>query len=62
MPTKAQDELARAIANRRREIAAETRKLDAKIAGITKDMRRLAEDGTTAQKEAARVWLELMGK
>ena len=62
MPKKTQDELARAIAKRRREIAAETRKLDAKIVAQVPAIRELAEHGKVKERKLARRWLALANR
>ena len=59
MRTKAQNALARAIANRRREIAAERAEIDRRIADLAPSIRALAKSGTAEQRRLAARWLAL---
>lgn len=57
MRSNAQNALARAIANRRREIAAERAEIDARIAGQTPTITALSKTGSPEQRRLAARWL-----
>lgn len=57
--TKAQAELAHAIASRRREIENERAAIQKRIDATRPEIRVLAATGTRAQRELARRWLAL---
>lgn len=57
MRSNAQNALARAIANRRREIAAERAEIDVRIAGQMPTITALSKAGSPEQRRLAARWL-----
>lgn len=57
MRTRVQDALARAIANRRREIATERSEIDDRIADLTPTIMALSKTGSPEQRRLAARWI-----